>query len=667
MMRVRPSTVPVDALDRASAGKPCVVRMLRLASAARPFSARYFVSAHARAENRRMKTRNKDVQMRIRGTVPAEAVLSKDDDGVAAVVGEKKVEKPRIVVLGSGWATATFLKTLHGQQKDGDTGNGGGLDVVVVSPRNYFLYTPLLPSTITGLVEERSIVEPMRSLVKGKGKFVEAAVLDVDPENKVLTCEKTYCSVCEAKAKKRGQGKPENTSAAVGDLAAAAKQDLDHDHVFKLSYDVLVVAVGSVTADFGVPGVREHCWFMKSIEDAHSLRVHLSKRFEQAALIEDREKRRKLLNVTVIGGGPTGVEVAAEMSDFALKDMARLFPEVPLEDIQINLVDPGDHVLRAYSPSIGQYAEKLFERQHVNLMLNKRITGVEEDVLRVLDMATGNDVEIPYGTCVWATGVAPHPLVTSLKKKLPSLPGDSMRQGLQTDSFFRVYGSPQDSILALGDCAVVGLDLVSQASSISESITDKDHQGRMDRHAVTEKVASLSSLGVEDIRKQLDDLLDGTSREQTDTIDQDELLALLFACDKKKKPLPATAQVARQEAAHLAQMINRGSMTILADGSQKGSLGADGSQKGSDSSVQLSSPLPAAFEYRHLGQLAYLGGDEAAFDLPIGGDRGTLHGLAIGHLWKGMETMMQVSPRNMSMVFFDWVRTKIFGRNMSDV
>lgn len=85
-----------------------------------------------------------------------------------------------------------------------------------------------------------------------------------------------------------------------------------------------------------------------------------------------REERKRLLNITVVGGGPTGVEVAAELSDFALEDLPKLFPEVPLEDLSIDLMDPGDHVLRQYSPSVGEYAKKLFNKQHINLSLNKR-------------------------------------------------------------------------------------------------------------------------------------------------------------------------------------------------------------------------------------------------------------------------------------------------------
>lgn len=484
---------------------------------------------------------------------------SRDVAETVTDLGPCDASHKNIVVVGSGWATATLLKTL--KKKDS---LGSDAVITVVSPRNYFLYTPLLPSTITGLVEERSIVEPMRSLVKDKGSFIEAAVLDVDPEKKELLCEKTFCSVCEAK---RAKGEH------VG----------DHDHTFTLPYDVLVMAVGSVTADFGVPGVRKHCWFLKSIEDAHSLRVHLNRRFEQAAQMiqkgeesdEQRNAIKRLLNVTIVGGGPTGVEVAAELSDFVLQDMVKLFPEVPLEDVSINLMDPGDHVLRAYSPAIGDYAQKLFlEKQHVNVMLNKRIIGVEEDCLLVTNMATGEEEKLSYGTCVWATGVAPHPLVTALKKKLQPQPGDSEKHGFLVDRYFRVQGAPGGSVLALGDCA--------------------------------------------------------------------------FMTGADGKPLPATAQVARQEAAHLAQMINKGSIQF------------------NDNMTTLSDNA-SPFSYKHLGQLAYLGHDEAAFDLPVGGDKGTLHGLAIGHLWRGMETMMQVSPRNMSMVFFDWIKVKIFGRNLSDV
>ena len=476
--------------------------------------------------------------------------------------------KKNIVIVGSGWATATFLKTLRKQ------GVEDAWTVTVISPRNYFLYTPLLPSTITGLVEERSIVEPMRSLVKDKGSFVEAAVLDVDPEKKILLCEKMYCSVCAAK---RAQG----------------EEVADHDHTFSMPYDLLVMAVGSVTADFGVEGVRKHCWFLKSIEDAHSLRVHLNKRYEQAAQLtrqmedqgsteKNEEIRRRLLNITVVGGGPTGVEVAAELSDFVMQDMVKLFPEIPLEEATITLMDPGDHVLRAYSPSIGEYAKKLFtEKQHVQVMLNKRIVGVEEDYLRVTNMTTGEEERFPYGTCVWATGVAPHPLVTGLKRKLETQSGDSDRHGLLVDEHFRVRGASGGTIMALGDCAVM-------------------------------------------------------------------------TNPKDGKPLPATAQVARQEAAHLARLLNDGSIKLTSP------------EPSGPVEVEINANAPA-FEYMHLGQLAYLGHDEAAFDLPIGGEKGVLQGLAIGHLWRGMETMMQVSPRNAAMVWLDWVKVKLFGRNLSDV
>lgn len=297
---------------------------------------------------------------------------------------------------------------------------------------------------------------------------------------------------------------------------------------------------------------------------------------------------------------------------------------------------------------------------------------MEHDCLRVLDMATGEESQVSYGTCVWATGMAPHPLVVDLKSKLPSQPGDSTRQGLLTDGFFRVQGA--QSILAVGDCSIFGKHDSSHIVDLIYDEAEKNEAGRMSRKELVRVLLSrapgfpqLGKLGraiqgdqVEsqakelfgsDHRKAIEEYHNVMSQEGLDKVGLEKLLK---SVDRAVRPLPATAQVARQQATHLAQMINRGLLKFEANEEDMGKH-------------LLIDPKAKPFEYMHLGQLAYLGGDKAVFDLPVGGDRGVLHGLAIGHLWKGMETLMQVSSRNMSMVFFDWVRTKIFGRNMSDV
>ena len=171
-----------------------------------------------------------------------------------------KSDKPRIVVLGSGWGAISFMKAL-------DKKTASKYDVVLLSPRNYFLYTPLLPAVATGTMEERSIVEPIRNVMVNKGEFYEAVCNQVDPVKKELIA----CFPKDA-------GFPESC--------------------FKMSYDHLVVSVGSVNNTFGVKGVQDHCFFFKNIEDASRLRGQVSECFERAALPYTPDEVRALLYCT---------------------------------------------------------------------------------------------------------------------------------------------------------------------------------------------------------------------------------------------------------------------------------------------------------------------------------------------------------------------------------
>jgi NADH dehydrogenase FAD-containing subunit len=329
-----------------------------------------------------------------------------------------KSAKPRVVVLGSGWGAISFMKALR---KD----VARKYDIVLLSPRNYFLYTPLLPAVATGTMEERSIVEPVRNVVIGKGEFYEAVCQNVDPENKQITA-------CFPK----DSGFPEAC--------------------FRMSYDHLIVSVGSVNNTFGISGVKENCFFFKSIDDASRLRSQVSECFERASLPYTPEEvrphttsflvsfcsfcaalpaltwmlhtsglfldcpcaswcsfrpypsrsgaecsglktivplakmtlkhkglhpsyaaqlcrgasvqdRKKMLSFVVVGGGPTGVEVAAEMYDMVTQDMNRLYPNL-MKDVKIRVVELMDYVLSTYDRKIGEYTAKLFKRNGIELV-----------------------------------------------------------------------------------------------------------------------------------------------------------------------------------------------------------------------------------------------------------------------------------------------------------
>ncbi|KAL4447850.1 hypothetical protein ABPG75_005069 [Micractinium tetrahymenae] len=341
--------------------------------------------------------------------------------------------RTRVVVLGSGWGAVSFIKNLDPQA----FGERGPYELVVVSPRNYMLYTPLLPSAVGGVVSENSIVESIRKIVGDKGTYYEARVADINPATRTLTCVKEYCEVCAAR-KHSGH--------------------TEADHTFTLAYDIVLCSVGAVNATFGIPGVPEHCWFLKSMEDASRLRRHISKAVEHAALPDTTpEQRKKLLSFVVVGGGPTGVETAAELYDLLAEDVARSLPQIKAscsaDDVSITLVDGMDSLLGSFHKEIQTYAGEVFHHHGIKLRLGTKVTAVHEGHISV-QLKDGSLDTVPYGTAIWATGIAMHPLVAQLQARLPAAVQTS-RRGLLVDPHLRVLGS-QGTIFCLGDAAVTG-------------------------------------------------------------------------------------------------------------------------------------------------------------------------------------------------------------------
>ncbi|KAK9863618.1 hypothetical protein WJX84_002828 [Apatococcus fuscideae] len=326
-----------------------------------------------------------------------------------------KPPRPRIVVLGSGWGAVSVLR---GLPKD----IGDRYDITVVSPRNYFLFTALLPAVATGNLEERSVTEPIRRIIAGKANFFEASAEDIDPEKKVLTVRP-----------------PRH---------AGLSQD-----AFQISYDTLILSIGSINNTFGIQGVEQHSIPFKRIEDARALRQRVSECFEHAALPGTPEQERQdLLSFVVVGGGPTGVEVAAELYDLIKEDLSRFYPTLAKSVARVRLVELQDHILSTYDREISEYAAQLFGRNGIDLVLNCKVTSISDGSVQIT-YNDGNKVDIAFGACVWATGVAKNPLVTKLQQRMPEGTQRHFRSIL-TDEHLRVLGS-NGSIYAIGDAATI--------------------------------------------------------------------------------------------------------------------------------------------------------------------------------------------------------------------
>ncbi|ORZ22903.1 pyridine nucleotide-disulfide oxidoreductase-domain-containing protein [Lobosporangium transversale] len=428
--------------------------------------------------------------------------------------------KRTIVLLGTGWGAVSFLKKL----------NTDDFNVIIVSPRNYFLFTPLLPSCTVGTIELRSIMEPIRFITRHKSrnvKFYESECTDIDPESKTI-------SITD-----------------VSDIKGAVSNTT-------IPYDYLVVAIGADNQTFGMAGVREHACFLKEIWDAQKIRTRLMDCVESAGFASQTpEEVSRLLHMVVVGGGPTGVEYAAELHDFLKDDLQIWYPEL-VDKLRITLVEALPNVLPMFSSQLIQYTERTFKQNNIEVLTKTMVKEVADKEIKVMD-ANKNMVSIPYGLLVWATGNCPRPLARKLMARLKE-GGQSSPRGLLIDEYMRVAGA-QD-MYAIGDCTFT-------------------------KYAPTAQVATQQGL----------------------------YLASVFA--------------------NLARI-----------------------ERGENRKI-------SPFEYTHQGSLAYIGSDRAIADLPFLNGNVSVGGVATYVFWRSVYISNMFSFRNRFLVVGDWVKSRIFGRDVS--
>jgi NADH:ubiquinone reductase (non-electrogenic) len=273
------------------------------------------------------------------------------------------VRRPRLLILGSGFAAFRLLKRVDVR----------AYEVTVVSRRNHFLFTPLLPSTTVGTVEYRSIIEPIRRARRGVRVLLGAAE-SLDPEGRVVRC--------------RG---------------------LDGAPAWDLPYDLLAIGVGAEGNTFGVPGVREHACFLKELADARTIRERVVGNLERACLPGvGEEERGRLLHFVAVGAGPTGVRFAAELHDLLVADLGRSYPELAGR-VRITLLEAGKTILGAYEERLREYAARQFRRDGIAMRTESPVAEVGPTSLRLQDGEV-----LPAGLVLWAAGFGPTPFVAGL-------------------------------------------------------------------------------------------------------------------------------------------------------------------------------------------------------------------------------------------------------------
>jgi NADH dehydrogenase FAD-containing subunit len=236
----------------------------------------------------------------------------------------------RVIILGSGWAGFRLLRELDKKN----------YEVSVVSPRNHFVFTPLLASTSVGTLEFRCITEPVRTYSR-ETNFYQAFCDKIDVNNQVIHCTSNI------------------------DADPSKKEE------FTLDYDKLIISVGACTKTFGIPGVEKYACFLKEVNDARKIRKRLIDCFEYASQpgINDKEKEERL-HFVVVGGGPTGVEFSAELYDFISDDLSRLYPDL-MKKTRMTLYDVAPTILGAFDSHLSDYASKKFSRKGIQIKTRK--------------------------------------------------------------------------------------------------------------------------------------------------------------------------------------------------------------------------------------------------------------------------------------------------------
>jgi NADH:ubiquinone reductase (H+-translocating) len=303
------------------------------------------------------------------------------------------IGKPRIVIIGGGFGGLELVKALRHLD----------VQVVLLDKHNHHTFQPLLYQVATSGLETNSIVYPFR---KRFGKqhdfyFRLGEVTHISPE-----------------------------------------ENLIETSIGSLSYDYLVIATGTVTNYYGNQEIEEKAFSLKNIQDAISLRNRIIKNFEEALLTDNDEVRNSLMDFVIVGGGPTGVEIAGALAELRNHIFPRDYKELNFREMDIYIIEGGERLLGSMSEIAGKKAQEFLENMGVRIRLNTRVKSYNG--YRV-EFADGN--HLISKTLIWAAGVTCKPI--------PGIRKESIVRGnrLLTDEFNLVSG--YENIYAIGDVAAM--------------------------------------------------------------------------------------------------------------------------------------------------------------------------------------------------------------------
>ncbi len=305
-----------------------------------------------------------------------------------------------LLILGGGFGGVTAAQCLEQLLARDST-----VQITLVSQSNYLLFTPMLAEVAASGLEAQHISAPVRAALT-RTQFRRAEVEALDVVAQVVRVRPTPTSPVET-----------------------------------LRYDHLILALGSVTNYYGLPGLEAHTFALKSLDDATRLRNHVIALLEQADVEPNPVELARQLTFVVAGGGFAGTEMIAELFDL-VHSVRRFYRRIQLADLRFVLVHSGARILPELSSALAAYAQRKLEARGIEFLLNTRVAGARPDAVM---LAGGR--EIPTRTIVWTAGNQPHPLLRTVPCERNEAGAVCAASSLQVNGFRNVW--------AVGDCAQI--------------------------------------------------------------------------------------------------------------------------------------------------------------------------------------------------------------------
>ena len=314
-------------------------------------------------------------------------------------------QRHRVVVVGGGFGGLFAARRLAHMD----------VDVTLVDRRNHHLFQPLLYQVATGMLSPGQIAMPLRHILRGaeNTRVLLAEVTGFDLDDRIVH--------------------------------ASAPGDVDS---LELHYDSLIVAAGAGQSYFGHDELARHAPGMKTIDDALELRRRFFGAFEMAELATDPDERRRWLTVVIVGGGPTGVELAGQVRELATRSLRNEFRSIDPSSVRVIVVDGGDEPLATFGDRLSHAARNELDGLGVELQMHSRVVGVDADGVDVLG-PDGTESRIEAHTTVWAAGVQASPLTRLLADQSGATLDRAGRIEVADD--LSLPGHPE--VFAIGDMA----------------------------------------------------------------------------------------------------------------------------------------------------------------------------------------------------------------------